>query len=107
VVAQLEDLVGKPFDFVKAPLGNLLSRVTALAEWVGLPGLSGDVGEAPSGYHEAVKAYRFDVALSVLWEEVGSINRELGIAKPWSLVKAGNLRRRGARSRRWQRGWRQ
>jgi methionyl-tRNA synthetase len=70
-------------------IGNLLSRLTALAESAELQGVACVAADAPAGFHDAVRTYRFDLALATLWEEIASINRELGIAKPWALVKAG------------------
>jgi methionyl-tRNA synthetase len=73
-------------------LGNLLSRLTALAEAVGLkgvnPGTAGD-HKPPSALEKAVLAYRFDEALNGLWEKFADLNREVAEAKPWEDLRAG------------------
>ncbi len=73
-------------------LGNLCSRLTALAESARLEGhRAPETPIAPEGFHEAVRAYRFDQALATLWEVVTSINRELAGARPWEDLRAGRV----------------
>jgi methionyl-tRNA synthetase len=71
-------------------LGNLVSRLSALGERAGCAPL-GDValGVAPQGYSEALDIYAFDRALSVLWLEVGRLNRAIEQAKPWEQLQRG------------------
>ena len=69
-------------------LGNLVSRLTSLcgkAEY-GHYGTDG-APQAPEGYHEALDEYRFDRALSALWETIGSINRDIEVTKPWEWLR--------------------
>ena len=69
-------------------LGNLVSRVTALAERGGFGRLvAGDPPAAPEGYREALGRYAFDRALESLWALVGQVNREIDAARPWELLK--------------------
>ena len=73
-------------------LGNLCSRLTALAESGGLDGCDrAHVPDAPEEFHDAVDAFRFDHALTTLWDVVTRINRELAEARPWEHVRAGRL----------------
>lgn len=72
-------------------IGNLTSRLAALAESAQVDGISREPAAAPNGFQEFVESHRFDLALSALWDEIGRINRELGESKPWDLVKAGKL----------------
>jgi methionyl-tRNA synthetase len=73
-------------------LGNLCSRLTALAESAGVGACRpADVPAAPSAFHEAVGAFRFDAALAALWDVVTCVNRELAEARPWEHLKAGRV----------------
>ena len=49
------------------------------------------VPPAPPGYHEALESFRFDLALSTLWDEIARLNRELGVLRPWEDVKHGRF----------------
>jgi methionyl-tRNA synthetase len=72
-------------------IGNLTSRLTALCEGAGLSGVAPAPGPPPAGFHERVEAFRFDLALALLWGEIAELNRELGAARPWDDVKNGRL----------------
>jgi methionyl-tRNA synthetase len=71
-------------------LGNLCSRLTALGAAVGLEAPRPRAApDAPPGFHDAIRAFRFDHALAALWEVVTRINRGLVQARPWDHVRAG------------------
>jgi methionyl-tRNA synthetase len=73
-------------------LGNLCSRLTALAAAAALEGCTGaEVPDPPSGFHDAARAFRFDQALATLWDGVAQINREVSEARPWDHVRAGRV----------------
>ncbi len=72
-------------------IGNLTSRVTALCESAALSGITTPAGAPPSGFHEHVEDFRFDLALALLWNEIAELNRALGAARPWDDVKNGRL----------------
>jgi len=72
-------------------IGNLTSRLTALCERAAPSGITAPAGAPPSGFHEHVEAFRFDLALALLWGEIAELNRELGAARPWEDVKNGRL----------------
>jgi len=72
-------------------LGNLVSRLTALAARAGLPRSPyAAVPAAPEGYHEALRQYQFDRALATIQEAVAAINQEIDRAAPWKTLKAGD-----------------
>ena len=73
-------------------LGNLVSRLTTLAQRGGLR-WHAPAGEpaAPAGFHEAWQEYAFDRALGVLFEKLTVINQEIGLAEPWKALKAGDF----------------
>lgn len=71
-------------------LGNLLSRVSALCEraqfnWHGPE----EIPEAPDGFHEAMKSYKFDDALQSLWRVVSRTNADITHAEPWKTIRKG------------------
>ena len=70
-------------------LGNLGTRLTALADRAGLVLEVGAPPPAPAGYHEALAERRFDVALAALWSEIDRVNAEVERRQPWKLFKAG------------------
>jgi methionyl-tRNA synthetase len=71
-------------------LGNLCSRLTTLCEAVELTGVpQNEPAAAPPDYHEPLRVFQFDRALSALWKEVGRLNREIVEVKPWIDVRAG------------------
>jgi methionyl-tRNA synthetase len=72
-------------------LGNLTSRLTALCESAEVSRVTVPAGPPPDGFHEEVGAFRFDLALALLWGEVADLNRELGAARPWDDIKSGRL----------------
>ncbi len=73
-------------------LGNLCTRLTSLCEAADLPGIQWSATpSAPDGYHEALSAYRFDLAVDSLWAEISAINRDLSAARPFDDLKAGRI----------------
>jgi len=71
-------------------VGNLCSRLTALAQSAGVDGYRvAGAPEAPPGFHDAALGYRFDQALAALWDAVARTNRELSAARPWEHLRAG------------------
>ena len=74
-------------------LGNLVSRLTALCETVELSGTGApESPPAPPDYHEHCRAYRSDLAIASLWNEVSRINAEISEARPWEQLSAGHVR---------------
>jgi len=73
-------------------LGNLISRMTTLAQRSGLRWCV-PAGEpaAPAGYHEALRDYAFDRALGVLFEKLAAVNQEIGQVEPWKALKADDF----------------
>lgn len=53
----------------------------------------------PSGYREAFSAFRFDQALSTLWDKLDDINRDVAVVRPWE--GEGRLDRHHSRLRKW------
>ncbi len=69
-------------------LGNLVSRLTSLCEKSDFGRYSQkETPSAPGAYHRALKEYRFDTALSVLWESITGVNKDIESTKPWELLK--------------------
>lgn len=68
-------------------LGNLVSRLAALAERTGCQSPpSGEAPGPPAGFAQAVAAFEFDKALDLLWAVIESINREIERERPWELA---------------------
>jgi methionyl-tRNA synthetase len=73
-------------------LGNLVSRLSALCEAAGVPGVEQAARwPAPRDYHDHVAAFRCDLALASIWSEISRLNRDLAVTKPWNDIKAGHL----------------
>ncbi|MGQ0649968.1 MAG: methionine--tRNA ligase [Gemmatimonadaceae bacterium] len=71
-------------------LGNLCSRLTALCEAAGLPGVArSSAPPVPVGYHAHIESFRLDLAIESLWAEVRSLNRALTQQRPWDDLRAG------------------
>jgi len=70
-------------------LGNLVQRVRTMINRY----QNGIIGEIPAAehdvarYHEAVEAYKFDVALDEVWAMVHGLNQYLEQTQPWQLAK--------------------
>jgi methionyl-tRNA synthetase len=70
-------------------LGNLVQRVRTMINRY----QNGIIGEIPAAehdvarYHEALEAYKFDVALDEVWAMVHGLNKYLEQTKPWQLAK--------------------
>ena len=73
-------------------LGNLLSRLTTLAQRSGFRRIAHS-GEppAPAGFHEALRAFTFDTALETLWGVLTGLNQEIERTEPWKALKAGDF----------------
>lgn len=76
-------------------LGNLVARVTAMAEKYfngSVPKVkSDDIFETKKiwlEYHQAMKDYRLDEALRVVWHLIGKANKYIDDQKPWELAKS-------------------
>jgi len=86
-------------------LGNLVSRLTRICE-------TSDYGKfdrqekptASEGFHEAFETFRYDKALTVLWEKIRSINRDIETCKPWVWLKAGEIDRLHPKCTEWLTG---
>jgi methionyl-tRNA synthetase len=79
-------------------LGNLISRVAKLCE-------TANFKQSPSEnnhhvitdfeeYQKLLSEYRFNEALSLVWEKITKVDRYINEEKPWELLKtpAGNLK---------------
>lgn len=66
-------------------LGNLCSRLTALAERAGY-GTFVFRGNppAPDGFHQAVAGYEFDSGLELLWGCIRAVNQDIERQAPWT-----------------------
>ena len=72
-------------------LGNLCTRLTALCEVAGVPGVTLDAPlVAPQGYREQLEGFRFDLAAAGLWRSLRELNREIAEERPWESLKAGD-----------------
>jgi len=69
-------------------LGNLVSRIMALAEKY-LPGpiARPEAHGFPKKYSEAITAYEFNKALDVVWEKIQKLDKKIVDAEPFKLVK--------------------
>jgi methionyl-tRNA synthetase len=67
--------------------GNLVRRVETVAESAGYVIQAGEVPEAPSGFHAAMKDFRFHEALSTLWSVMTVLNQRIDREKPWEMQK--------------------
>ena len=70
-------------------LGNLAARITALCETVDLPGLDSTEPVAPPRFHEHVAAFRCDLTLGVLWDEIRELNGTVTREAAWADLGAG------------------
>jgi methionyl-tRNA synthetase len=72
-------------------LGNLVSRLTALAERGGYGSFTAEpIPDPPDGFEKALARHEFDRSLDYLWEVIGQVNREVEIERPWELLTEGN-----------------
>ena len=69
--------------------GNLVRRVETVAETAGYVTKPTESPEAPSGFHDAMKDFRFHDALSALWSVMTVLNQRIDRVKPWEMQKHG------------------
>jgi methionyl-tRNA synthetase len=69
--------------------GNLVRRIETVAETAGYLINASEVPEAPSGFHDAIKDFRFHDALITLWSVATLLNQRIDRAKPWEMQKQG------------------
>ena len=69
--------------------GNLVRRIQTVAETAGYIISASEVPEAPSGFHDAIKDFRFHDALITLWSVATLLNQRIDRAKPWEMQKQG------------------
>jgi methionyl-tRNA synthetase len=67
--------------------GNLVRRVETVAETAGYILNASETPEAPSGFHDAMRDFRFHDALSALWSVADDLNQRIDRAKPWEMQK--------------------
>lgn len=69
---------------VAARLGSTVTRVTALCERMGVPGVSlEDRPLAPDAFHAELERARLDHALDELLQLLDAVNRQIAREKPW------------------------
>jgi methionyl-tRNA synthetase len=73
-------------------LGNAVSRTAAMIQRY----QGGVIGEIPAPehdirqYEDAVESFKFDVALSEVWDQVRGLNQYIDEQKPWLVAKSGD-----------------
>lgn len=73
-------------------LGNLVSRLTSLAERAGLRALpSSAPPEPPADYARAFEDYQFGRAAAAIWARIAELNRRIEAARPWELLRGGHV----------------
>ena len=83
-------------------LGNLVSRVTSLAERARFGRYDGPASPAaPEAYSQALQRHESDKALEALWQIVTRLNRDIDSARPWEAIKAGEDRMLKGRLTEW------
>lgn len=71
-------------------LGNLCSRITTLCEAADVSPPDRSIPPPPPAcYHESLEAYRPDLVLEALWNEIRSLNRAVAADRPWDDIGAG------------------
>lgn len=73
-------------------LGNLISRVAKLCETTdytqtGSPDKVSEQAELDENYHKALESYRFNEALSTVWQKITKVDQFINEEKPWELLK--------------------
>ena len=68
-------------------LGNLVSRVAKLCETSGLEVKPAGKTEFPNDYKGVVEEFRFQEALSLIWQKITMVDRKIDQEKPWELIK--------------------
>lgn len=64
-------------------LGNLISRVAKLCEQAGLTVPADEKREFHKFVVESLDAFKFNLALEVIWERIDGINKQIDQKKPW------------------------
>lgn len=80
-------------DFLANGLGNLASRLLALAERSGLERITIGPKAVPEAAAAAIKEARYGNYLEVFWEQIRGLNREIDQGKPWEWLKSGDRER--------------
>lgn len=71
-------------------LGNLIARVARLASKVTLeePDVISFEDVAPADYREALDQFRFNDALTIVWEKIKGADKRIDEKEPWKLEGA-------------------
>lgn len=84
----LEKLIETHNTFLVNGIGNLVSRLRALAARVNLHAIELTTQASPNAEIErCLDAFRYDEALKYLWREFDRINAEISAEKPWEKLK--------------------
>lgn len=67
-------------------LGNLVSRLTTLAQRAGYGPVVDLAPEWSDEYQKALDERAFDRALGLLWQSIAGLNREIEAVRPWELT---------------------
>ncbi len=80
-------------------LGNLIARVAKLCETSNFKKAktedSRHISTVEGEYKKALDEYRFNDALSLIWEKITKLDRYINEEKPWELAKNNNPRLKG------------
>jgi len=68
-------------------LGNLVSRTTNMLEKFASGKFERKASKTPTAYSAALKKYRFDEALKIVWEKIDQANKLIDDKEPWKMVK--------------------
>jgi methionyl-tRNA synthetase len=70
-------------------LGNLARRVETIGAKAGHTPKPAPAPDAPAGYHEAMRDFRFQDAAATLWNLATDLNQRIEAVRPWELQKQG------------------
>jgi len=68
-------------------LGNLVSRTTNMLEKFASGKFERKASKTLTAYSAALKKYRFDEALKIVWEKIDQANKLIDDKEPWKMVK--------------------